>query len=84
MLAAKACFDVREAPAFWALMELSETEEEKMPLEILSTHPTHKNRESNLASLVPEAIEVSMSMKPCFFFAPDLGAQKPVKIKILS
>ena len=61
LLAAKACFDVREAPAFWALMELSEAEEEKMPFEILSTHPTHQNREGNLASLVPKAIEVRSS-----------------------
>jgi len=61
LLAAKACFDVREAPAFWALMEMSETEEEKMPFEILSTHPTLKNREGKLASMVPKAIEVRSS-----------------------
>jgi hypothetical protein len=61
-LAAKACFDVREAPAFWAKMELVETadtsEDEKPQMELLSTHPSHKNRESHLASIVPTAIQM--------------------------
>jgi Zn-dependent protease with chaperone function len=31
-LAAKACFDVRQAPTFWALMEQAEEEGDKVPL----------------------------------------------------
>ena len=61
LLAAKACFDVREAPTFWAMMEMNENEDEKIPIEYLSTHPAHKNRESNMMSLVPEAIKMRSS-----------------------
>ena len=45
-MAAKACFDVREAPALWGLMELmSEDEmETDRDMEFLSTHPCHGTR----------------------------------------
>lgn len=60
MLAAKACFDIREAPAFWAKMKMIEGAEDpshQLPIELLSTHPSHEQRESHLISLLPEALE---------------------------
>ena len=49
-LAAKACFDVREAPALWGLMELmSEDPVETDPdFEFISTHPCHSTRQVNV------------------------------------
>ena len=50
MMAAKACFDVREAPALWEIMEIIDSEdcEDEMStdkdLEFLSTHPVHSSR----------------------------------------
>ena len=45
MMAAKACFDVREAPAIWKIMELMDEMDEYEPrCELLSTHPVHSTR----------------------------------------
>ncbi|TRY75237.1 hypothetical protein TCAL_15641, partial [Tigriopus californicus] len=57
-MAAKACFDVRQASLFWGKMEALESLEghEKMP-EILATHPTHDRRREYLETLVPEALK---------------------------
>ena len=56
-LASKACFDVREAPLFWAKMQVvSEMNESIQPPEYLSTHPSHETREAHLAKLVPDAM----------------------------
>ena len=52
-LASRACLDVREAPAFWAKMAAVEKEEEQPP-ELLSTHPTHENRQQYLLELLPQ------------------------------
>jgi Zn-dependent protease with chaperone function len=45
-MAAKACFDVREAPALWGLMELMSEDpiETDRDLEFVSTHPCHGTR----------------------------------------
>ena len=45
-MAAKACFDVREAPALWEIMELIAEDplENDKDLEFLSTHPVHSTR----------------------------------------
>ena len=50
VLAAKACFDVREAPALWMLTELRKTgdleafSEPDTQLDFLSTHPVDRTR----------------------------------------
>lgn len=59
LMAAKACLDVREAPAFWGKMELLtenplETEKE---LEFISTHPCHSSRQEYLTSLLGQAMK---------------------------
>lgn len=63
-LAAKACFDVREAVAFWKKMHFYETLELGLPpdvdiikdIDFLSGHPSHAARAENLQSLLPQAI----------------------------
>ena len=56
-LASKACFDVREAPLFWAkMLAVSQNSEFVQPPEYLSTHPSHQTREAYLAKLVPDAM----------------------------
>ena len=61
-LASKACFDIRHAPIYWAKMNELEKESEKegenfqIP-EFLSTHPSHENREINLATKLPEFLD---------------------------
>jgi predicted Zn-dependent protease len=61
-LAARACVDVREAPAFWGRMAIrsleAESEEDVQPPEILSTHPAHEKRAERLVELLPAAIEL--------------------------
>ena len=51
LLAAKACFDVREAPALWKLFELIKEEQDEdfefakdKDIEFLSTHPVDSTR----------------------------------------
>ena len=59
-LASKACFDIREAPAFWAKMKLIERKEypniPDLP-EYLSTHPCNWDRHEYLTDILPEALE---------------------------
>ncbi|XP_047444307.1 metalloendopeptidase OMA1, mitochondrial [Mugil cephalus] len=58
-MAAKACADVRAAPVFWQQMEIRDqlTGEPTIP-EWLSTHPSHRNRFTQLDRLIPEALEL--------------------------
>ena len=61
-LASRACFDVREAPLFWAKMQVvSEESEYVQPPEYLATHPSHQTREAHLAKLVPDALKLRNS-----------------------
>ena len=58
-IASKACFDVREAPAFWGKMALiveNQIGEVEIP-EFLSTHPSHSSREKHLLDLLPKALD---------------------------
>lgn len=55
-LAAKACFDVREASAFWSKMSLVQSQDENV--EFLSTHPSHDKRSEHLDNLMNSAIEL--------------------------
>ena len=58
-LAAKACFDVREASVFWAKMALREELGcEEKPLELLSSHPSHETRQKAIDDLIPEALKL--------------------------
>ena len=57
-LAAKSCFDVRQAPVFWAKMQfVNEAKEDIEVPEFLSTHPSHESREKNLSALMPETLK---------------------------
>ena len=57
-MAAKACFDVREAPAFWGKMALLAEDplEDDQDLEFVSTHPCHSTRQATLTGLLADAI----------------------------
>lgn len=55
-LAAKACFDVREASAFWTKMGLMSNAIEDV--EFISTHPSHERRSEHLDNLMNSAIEM--------------------------
>ncbi|TMS20629.1 Metalloendopeptidase OMA1, mitochondrial [Larimichthys crocea] len=61
-LAAKACADVRAGPVFWQQMEIRDqlSGEPTFP-EWLSTHPSHRNRFTQLDRLIPEALELRES-----------------------
>ena len=60
-ISSKACFDIREAPAFWAKMELiGELDEAQIGSDIpefLSTHPSHTNRQKHLSDILPKALD---------------------------
>lgn len=58
-LAAKACADVRAGPVFWKQMEIRDQlrGEPTFP-EWLSTHPSHRNRYTQLDRLIPQALEL--------------------------
>uniref|UniRef100_A0A3P8XPP6 Metalloendopeptidase OMA1, mitochondrial n=1 Tax=Esox lucius TaxID=8010 RepID=A0A3P8XPP6_ESOLU len=72
-LAAKACADVRAGPVFWQQMEINDqlTGEPTIP-EWLSTHPSHKNRVTQLDRLVPQYLELRESCS-----CPALPATDP-------
>ncbi|XP_030626578.1 metalloendopeptidase OMA1, mitochondrial [Chanos chanos] len=72
-LAAKACADVRAGPVFWQQMEISDQlrGEPTIP-EWLSTHPSHRNRVTQLDRLVPEALELRARCE-----CPPLPASDP-------
>ncbi|XP_075527776.1 metalloendopeptidase OMA1, mitochondrial-like [Dermacentor variabilis] len=55
-LAAKACFDVREASAFWTKMSLMGNALDDV--EFISTHPSHEHRSEYLDNLMNNAIEL--------------------------
>lgn len=55
-LAAKACFDVREASAFWTKMSLMGSALDDV--EFISTHPSHEHRSEYLDNLMNNAIEL--------------------------
>uniref|UniRef100_UPI0037E8DFE2 metalloendopeptidase OMA1, mitochondrial n=1 Tax=Semicossyphus pulcher TaxID=241346 RepID=UPI0037E8DFE2 len=61
-LAAKACADVRAGPVFWQQMEIRDqlTGEPALP-EWLSTHPSHRNRFTQMDRLIPQALELRES-----------------------
>ncbi|XP_053710352.1 metalloendopeptidase OMA1, mitochondrial [Synchiropus splendidus] len=61
-LAAKACADVRSGPVFWQQMEIQDQlrGDPTVP-EWLSTHPSHRNRVSQLERLIPQALELRES-----------------------
>lgn len=61
-LAAKACADVRAGPVFWQQMEIRDQLSGAPTLpEWLSTHPSHRNRFTQLDRLVPQALELRES-----------------------
>ncbi|XP_037070001.1 metalloendopeptidase OMA1, mitochondrial-like [Pollicipes pollicipes] len=53
-LAAKGCFDVREASAFWAKMALRREMEDGVSPEWLSTHPADEARRESIDRQVPD------------------------------
>jgi len=58
-LAAKACYDVREAYAYWADMSTRELTQGAMPIpDFISSHPNHSTRAQRLDLYVPEAMEI--------------------------
>ncbi|XP_070688975.1 metalloendopeptidase OMA1, mitochondrial isoform X2 [Pempheris klunzingeri] len=61
-LAAKACADVRAGPVFWQQMEIRDQLKGEPTLpEWLSTHPSHRNRFTQLDRLIPQALELRES-----------------------
>lgn len=58
-LAAKACADVRAGPVFWQQMEMRDRLQGELELpEWLSTHPSHRNRYTQMDRLIPQALEL--------------------------
>ncbi|KAK4122447.1 hypothetical protein N657DRAFT_575691 [Parathielavia appendiculata] len=55
MMMAEACYDPREAPKFWARMQMA-TKGEEVP-EWMSTHPTNINRIEKIQEWLPQAME---------------------------
>jgi len=62
VMAAKACFDVREAPPLWGLMELlaEDVMETDADLEFFSTHPVHSSRQESLATQLASALTLRL------------------------
>jgi len=60
VMAAKACFDVREAPALWGLMEVMSEDpmETDRDLEFVSTHPCHGTRQESLTAQLSSALAI--------------------------
>jgi len=71
-LAAKACFDIRAASAFWGKMDAMENSEDDEKIEWLSTHPSHKVRQKNIEDLLHHA-NTLRNICQC----PDLPALDP-------
>lgn len=59
-MAAKACFDVREAPVLWGKLEAMSDEpmETDKDFEFLSTHPVHSTRQESLTSQLSQALQM--------------------------
>ncbi|ODM94102.1 Metalloendopeptidase OMA1, mitochondrial [Orchesella cincta] len=60
ILAAKACFDIREASVVWAKMKLMDGDDSDN-IAWLSTHPTHGKRQQQLDELVQDGIDLRES-----------------------
>lgn len=61
-LAAKACADVRAGPVFWQQMDMRDQLQGELVLpEWLSTHPSHKNRYTQMDRFMPQALELRES-----------------------
>lgn len=67
LLAAKACFDVREASAFWHKMaiigEQDPLHELHSTVEFLATHPSHEKRFEHIDTLLGDAIKCRQDAK---------------------
>jgi len=74
--AAKACFDVREAPAFWGLMELY-CEADLLDLEFFSTHPVHPTRQANLSEKLASALTIRLECD-----CEDLDSNKDPNVRL--
>ncbi|KAK7793882.1 hypothetical protein R5R35_003566 [Gryllus longicercus] len=70
-LAAKACFDIREAPCFWKKMKAM-TSDGLDDLEWLSTHPSYDTRQIVLNELIPSALQLRETCQ-----CPKLSSQDP-------
>nr|CAD7393639.1 unnamed protein product [Timema cristinae] len=71
-LAARACFDVREAIVFWEKMrQLTISGDEENVAEWLSTHPSHENRVEVFKKLMPSALNVRDIFKCPRLSGPD-------------
>lgn len=55
-LAAKACYDVREAPVFWTQMDVKMKLQDADKVEWMSTHPSSDSRAEMLDTLIPKAL----------------------------
>ncbi|XP_067946850.1 metalloendopeptidase OMA1, mitochondrial-like [Watersipora subatra] len=81
--AAKACYDVREAPAFWALQEalLKYSPGIGIP-EFMSTHPSHESRVRQLQDVIPEALKLrqACSCQPLSSADPVQRVQKEIEL----
>ncbi|CDQ92793.1 unnamed protein product, partial [Oncorhynchus mykiss] len=83
-LAAKACADVRAGPVFWQQMEISDQlrGEPTVP-EWLSTHPSHRNRVTQLDRLIPQYLELRESCSCPALPATDPRAVFAQSVKVL-
>ncbi|XP_014024798.1 metalloendopeptidase OMA1, mitochondrial isoform X4 [Salmo salar] len=83
-LAAKACADVRAGPVFWQQMEISnQLRGEPTVPEWLSTHPSHRNRVTQLDRLVPQYLELRESCSCPALPATDPRAVFTQSVKVL-
>ncbi|KAG5984674.1 hypothetical protein E4U55_003754 [Claviceps digitariae] len=57
MMMAEACYDPREAVAFWRRVEALQRRVEKDKSDVLSTHPSSENRVVKMAEWMPLAME---------------------------
>eukprot|EP00105_Crassostrea_gigas_P019900 XP_011438536.1 PREDICTED: metalloendopeptidase OMA1, mitochondrial-like [Crassostrea gigas] len=57
-LAAKACFDVREASVVWSMMQVKDTVEGNSIPEFMSTHPSNETRVELIDFLIPRMTEL--------------------------
>lgn len=66
---AQACADVRAGPVFWQQMEIRDqlSGEPSLP-EWLSTHPSHRNRISQLDRLIPQVWNHTVRQGQSFSF----------------
>ncbi|XP_071441133.1 metalloendopeptidase OMA1, mitochondrial-like [Hetaerina americana] len=56
MMAAKACYDVRESSALWGKMDKLSSDDNS--IEWLSTHPSYSSRKNVMDCLIPRALQV--------------------------